>query len=180
MATAAAVQRMRGLPEPVGLGTERQHMFVASFLPPLPSFSLPHSLASSLLITLIFSSPCFLSTSFSFACPGVTCGRQRRAGIKGLWAYQCPPRAAHHVSLLPSPCLLTKTHTNTPLCHFVIWHMIRECVVQQVISCGCAVALCFIFDAFPSVGHQHLGMSLPYMNTGCYPGMSEPTISEYH
>lgn len=32
---AAAVQRMRGLPEPVGLGTERQHMFMASFLPPL-------------------------------------------------------------------------------------------------------------------------------------------------
>lgn len=36
-AAAAAVQRMRGLPEPVGLGTERQHMFMASFLPPLRS-----------------------------------------------------------------------------------------------------------------------------------------------
>lgn len=35
-AAAAAVQRMRGLPEPVGLGTERQHMFTASFLSPLP------------------------------------------------------------------------------------------------------------------------------------------------
>lgn len=37
--TAAAVQRMRGLPEPVGLGTGRQHMFMASFLPPLPYLS---------------------------------------------------------------------------------------------------------------------------------------------
>lgn len=33
---AAAVQCVRGLPEPVGLGTERQHMLTASFLPPLP------------------------------------------------------------------------------------------------------------------------------------------------
>lgn len=43
--TAAAVQRMRGLPEPVGLGTGRQHMFMASFLPPLPYLSV--SLVSS-------------------------------------------------------------------------------------------------------------------------------------
>lgn len=40
-AAAAAVQRTRGLPEPVGLGIERQHMFMASFLPPLQSHPLP-------------------------------------------------------------------------------------------------------------------------------------------
>lgn len=49
VATAAAVQRMRGLPEPVGLGTERQHMFMASFLPPLPSLSLSLSYCHLLL-----------------------------------------------------------------------------------------------------------------------------------
>lgn len=47
-AAAAAVQRMRGLPEPVGLGTERQHMFTASFLSTLLS---PH-LSLSVSITL--------------------------------------------------------------------------------------------------------------------------------
>ncbi len=119
VATAAAVQRMRGLPEPVGLGTERQHMFVASFLPPLPSFSLSlslslslsHPLASSLSITLIFPPAHFLSTSFGFACPGITCGRQCSAEIKGLWAYECPPETAHHVSLMLYPHLLTETHS---------------------------------------------------------------------
>lgn len=50
MLTAAAVQRMCGLPEPARLGTERQHMFVASFLPPLQS-----------LVSLVFFS---LASSF--------------------------------------------------------------------------------------------------------------------
>lgn len=49
VATAAAAQRMRGPPQPVGLGTERQHMFLASFLLPLPSFFLwlPPSLSQT-------------------------------------------------------------------------------------------------------------------------------------
>lgn len=49
MATAAAAQRMRGPPQPVGLGTDRQHMFLASFLLPLPSFFLwlPPSLSQT-------------------------------------------------------------------------------------------------------------------------------------
>lgn len=38
----------------------------------------------------------------------------------------------------------------------------------------------FIFDAFPRVGHQHLGLSLPYINTGPDPSMSESTICEYY
>lgn len=175
VATAAAAQRMRGLPEPVGLGTERQHMFMASFLPPLPSFSLP--LACSLSITLIFPYPLF---SFLLLSPGTTCGRAHGAEIKGQLGFQHPPWTAHHVSLMPYPRLLTKTHTCTPLCHFVIWHTIREYWVQQVISYGCAVTLCFIFDAFPRVGHQHLALSLLYINSGCYPSMSEPTFPEYY
>lgn len=182
VATAAAVQRMRGLPEPVGLGTERQHMFMASFLPPLPSFSLSRllclSCSSSLSITPY--PPHFLSTSFGFACPGITSGRHHSTEIKGHWGSHCPLRTAYYVSLMLHHRLLTATHTYTPLCHFVVWHMIREYSVQQVISCGCAGALCFIFDAFPRVGHQHLGLSLPYINIGCYPSMSEPTISEYY
>lgn len=48
-AAAAAVQRMRGLPEPVGLGTETQHMFMASFLPPLRCPLLPLCLDNPLL-----------------------------------------------------------------------------------------------------------------------------------
>ena len=117
VATAAAAQRMRGLPEPVGLGTERQHMFMASFLPPLPSFSLP--LACSLSITLIFPYPLFSFLLLSFVCPGITCGRARGAEIKGRLGFQHPPRTAHHVSLMPYPHLLTKTHTHSSLsfCH---------------------------------------------------------------
>lgn len=56
VATAAAVQRVRGLPEPVGLGAERQHMFMASFLPPLPSFSLLSPLSPSLSVCVSLSS----------------------------------------------------------------------------------------------------------------------------
>lgn len=49
VATAAAAQQMRGPPQPVGLGTDRQHMFLASFLLSLPSFFLwlPPSLSQT-------------------------------------------------------------------------------------------------------------------------------------
>lgn len=174
-AAAAAAQRMRGLPEPVGLGTERQHMFMASFLPPLPSLSLSLSFSITLVVPL---SCCHARLSAFFVCVlvspvGVRDQRAPGGGIPGSLK-DGPPRLAnaHHRRLL------TKTCTHTPLCHFVIWHTIREYAVQQVISCGCAVAH-LIFDAFPRVGHQHLGPSLPYINTGCSPSMSEPTSSEY-
>jgi len=126
-AAAAAVQRMRGLPEPVGLGTERQHMFMASFLPPLPSFSrshlplsLPLSFSSSLLITLIFSSPTFYFHFFwfwgVFALPVGDCIVQ---GSKTHWGSLCPPRTAHRVSPLSRPLVNsnTRAHPSLSFCH---------------------------------------------------------------
>lgn len=46
-----------------------------------------------------------------------------------------------------------------------------------MLCCGLR-GLCFIFDAFPRVSHQHLGLSLSYVNTGRNPNTSEPTVSE--
>lgn len=177
MATAAAVQRMRGLPEPVGLGTERQHMFMTSFLPPLPSFSfsssLSHclslpSLSSSLLILLIISFFFFLSTCLCFACPGNTCGRLHSTGIKGAWDTSVPQGQPTNVYLINSISPSSKKrYTQTLLFSTLSSGMqsILEYLVQQIISCGCAETLCFIFDAFPTVSDQHLDLLLPDINT---------------
>lgn len=76
---AAAVQRMRGLPEPVGLGTERQHMFMASFLPPLPPlFCLDNPLVTP------------FSRSLSFRTRSCTCGRLRSKAIKVFKSQELP------------------------------------------------------------------------------------------
>lgn len=162
MVTAAAVQRMRGLPEPVGLGTGRQHMFMASFLPPLPYLSV--SLVSSVFPLSLYSSLLLNPTStFGFECLGITCGRQHRTEIKGHWDPSTPPCLTNTTALSSN----RDTDLHTPLCHLFIWHGIREYLVEKLICCACNGTLWFIFNAFPMVGHSHLGPSLPYINTGC-------------
>lgn len=106
---AVAVQRMRGLPEPVGLGTERQHMLMASFLPPLPaSLSLDNPLLTSISRSLsleIMVAPvvdCILKTS------------------KSSNPQNCPP------FLIYSDFSSLHREISTHLCHFVIGVQITE------------------------------------------------------
>lgn len=119
MLTAAAVQRMCGLPEPVGLGTERQHMYMASFLPPL------QSLSSALASTLPF-------TSF----------RQCSSEIKGHWGSQYSQTATNRVSLMPQLFLLTDTNTRYSSTGKILWDSAAFVVTLQGLVTHTATFCC--------------------------------------
>lgn len=138
-AAAAAVQCMRGLLEPVGLGTERQHMFMASSRPPsLLCFSLSFSLSSlslalsvslchslSLLPPLsrsLYNSHLFLCTLSSAALgserPGTACGQQHGMQIKGRGDPSVPQDSPHlTITTSPSPNGDMLTHASLSFCH---------------------------------------------------------------
>lgn len=116
---AASVQRMRGLPGPVGLGTERQHMLMASFLPPLP----PPLCLDNPSLTPISPSLCLKLVD----APVVDCKVKRSKSSN-------PKNCLQFLiySAFSSPRRDTHFHSSLSLCHWRTEQSVPRCA-----SCAC-------------------------------------------
>lgn len=98
---------------------------MASFLPPLPSFSLsslPPLFLSFSLAPSWYRPPSllFLSTSFAFMCPYITYGRQKSAEIKGHQQNPVSPKDSPPILInatSQSSNIDMHTHSSLSFCH---------------------------------------------------------------
>lgn len=145
---AAAVQRMRGLPEPVGLGTERQHMFMASFLPPLPP---PRCLDNPLQTPISRS-----LSSEPIVAPVVDCIVKRS---KSSNPKNCPQFLVY--SDFSSLRRDAHFHSSLSLCHWRTEHSVPRCV-----SCACPGDSALFLKPFQLLFSTTLNSLLSCISTG--------------